>query len=74
MKILQLGKAYPPVNLGGLETTIQLINEGLHKNDIYCDVLGVNNKFFSDNEELQLGKITVPVFYLKYFLHYFLFL
>jgi glycosyltransferase involved in cell wall biosynthesis len=57
MKILQLGKAYPPVNLGGLETTIQLINEGLHKNDIYCDVLGVNNKFFSDNEELQLGKI-----------------
>jgi rhamnosyl/mannosyltransferase len=31
MKILQLGKAYPPVNLGGIEVAIKLITEGLHK-------------------------------------------
>lgn len=43
MKILQLGKAYPPANLGGVEITIQLITEGLHSKGIYCDVLGVND-------------------------------
>jgi glycosyltransferase involved in cell wall biosynthesis len=57
VKILQLGKAYPPVNLGGVETTIQLINEGLHKNNVYSDVLGVNDKFSSENQMLELGNI-----------------
>ena len=55
MKILQLGKAYPPVNLGGIETTIQLINEGLHLESIKCDVLGVNNKFKSEEYYLEHG-------------------
>lgn len=47
MKVLQLGKAYPPVNLGGVEVVIQLLAEGLNQNNILCDVLGVNseNKF-----------------------------
>jgi rhamnosyl/mannosyltransferase len=57
MKILQLGKAYPPVNLGGIETTIQLINEGLHLKNINCDVLGVNNKFKSEENHFEYGVV-----------------
>lgn len=57
MRILQLGKAYPPVNLGGVEVTIQLITEGLHQRGIYCDVLGVNDKFLSKREILKFGTI-----------------
>jgi glycosyltransferase involved in cell wall biosynthesis len=57
MKILQLGKAYPPVNLGGIETTIQLINEGLHLENIHCDVLGVNNKFKTVETYLEHGVV-----------------
>lgn len=57
MRILQLGKAYPPVNLGGVESTIQLINEGLHLKEILCDVLGVNNKFISEEQQLDYGVI-----------------
>ena len=45
MKILQLGKAYPPVNLGGVEVVIQLLAEGLNEKNIECDVLGVNDKY-----------------------------
>ncbi|BAV10206.1 rhamnosyl/mannosyltransferase [Filimonas lacunae] len=44
MKILQLGKAYPPANLGGVEVVIQLLCEGLNKKGVYCDALGVNDK------------------------------
>ena len=43
MKILQLGKAYPPVNLGGVEITIKLLTEGLNKYEyVICDALGAN--------------------------------
>jgi rhamnosyl/mannosyltransferase len=57
MKILQLGKAYPPVNLGGVEVTIQLITEGLHKLNVKCDVLGVNNTSKSEEENTKFGII-----------------
>ena len=57
MKILQLGKAYPPANLGGVEVTIQLITEGLHQKGIFCDVLGVNEGIFSKQERLPFGTI-----------------
>lgn len=57
MRILQLGKAYPPANLGGVEVTIKLINEGLHKIGVNCDVLGVNDSFYSKKEVGPLGTI-----------------
>lgn len=57
MKILQLGKAYPPQNLGGVEIVIQLLNEGLHDKHIYCDVLGVNDSKTSEIECRQFGLI-----------------
>ena len=57
MRILQLGKAYPPVNLGGVEITIKLFNEGLHDRGIKCDVLGVNDKVFSQKEKFENGVI-----------------
>ena len=57
MRILQLGKAYPPANLGGVEVTIKLINEGLHGLGISCDVLGVNDSFFSKKEVSLFGTI-----------------
>ena len=43
MKILQLGKAYPPVNLGGVEVVIAFLTEGLNKFGYSCDALGVND-------------------------------
>jgi rhamnosyl/mannosyltransferase len=67
MKILQLGKAYPPINLGGVETTIQLITEGLHANKVYCDVLGVNDKIVSDVNEHKYGKIYREALLVKAF-------
>lgn len=57
MRILQFGKAYPPVNLGGVESTIQLICEGLVIENIYCDVLGVNNISRSVVEETKFGLV-----------------
>jgi glycosyltransferase involved in cell wall biosynthesis len=46
MKILQLGKAFPPVKgIGGVEKVIELFYYGLNNNKIDCDVLGVNDKF-----------------------------
>jgi rhamnosyl/mannosyltransferase len=46
MKILQLGKAFPPVKgIGGVEKVIELFYYGLNNNYIDCDVLGVNDKF-----------------------------
>jgi len=57
MKILQLGKAYPPQNLGGVEIVIQLITEGLHDREVYCDVLGVNDSSQSIVEYRKFGVI-----------------
>jgi glycosyltransferase involved in cell wall biosynthesis len=67
MKILQLGKAYPPVNLGGVETTIQLITEGLHFQKIYCDVLGVNDKCKSVLQNTSFGIVYREALLFKFF-------
>ena len=57
MKILQLGKAYPPANLGGVEVVIQLLNEGLNDAGISCDVLGVNDVPIYIKEKYKQGFI-----------------
>ena len=41
MRILQLGRFYPP-DVGGIETVIFEIAEGLNSNDVVCDVLCSN--------------------------------
>ncbi|MBF0555901.1 MAG: glycosyltransferase [Nitrospirae bacterium] len=43
MKVLQLGKSYPPIK-GGIETAISNITEGLNERNIRCDVLGSNSE------------------------------
>lgn len=53
MKILQIGKAYPPVNLGGVEVVIQLLTEGLNIEKYNCDALGVNDSY---NFKAEPGK------------------
>jgi rhamnosyl/mannosyltransferase len=46
MKVLQLGKAFPPIpNLGGVEKVMELFYYGLNNNGIKCDILGANDKF-----------------------------
>lgn len=57
MKILQLGKAYPPANLGGVEVVIQLLNEGLNDAGISCDALGVNDTNVYKEEKYRQGTI-----------------
>lgn len=59
MKILQLGKAYPPANLGGVEVVIQLLTEGLNdEEDGYvCDSLGVNDRYSYKEDYYKNGII-----------------
>ena len=62
MKILQVGKAYPPVNLGGVEVVIQLLTEGLNMKKYDCDALGVNDSY---TFKAELGKYGGIVFRTK---------
>ena len=62
MKILQLGKAYPPVNLGGVEVVIQLLAEGLNDKNIRTDALGVNDRYIF---EVEKGKHGGDIFRVK---------
>ena len=62
MKVLQLGKAYPPVNLGGVEVVIKLLAEGLNENNVLCDVLGVNSSY---NFVVEEGKFGGKIFRTK---------
>jgi len=55
MKILQLGKAYPPVNLGGVEIVIELLSEGLNANAYECDALGVNGNYSFEVDKGKFG-------------------
>lgn len=55
MKILQLGKAYPPVNFGGVEVVIKLLAEGLNKEHYECDALGVNDNYTFKEEMGDFG-------------------
>lgn len=54
MKVLQLGKAYPPVNMGGVELVIKFITEGLGNKGITCDALGVNDSYKCVIENLTM--------------------
>jgi glycosyltransferase involved in cell wall biosynthesis len=46
MKVLQLGKAFPPIkNLGGVEKVMEYFYYGLNESGIHCDVLGVNDSY-----------------------------
>ena len=56
MKILQLGKAQPPIKgLGGVEKVMQKYYYNLNKFNIRCDVLGSNDKFKYE-EDNYVGK------------------
>lgn len=62
IKILQLGKAYPPVNLGGVEVVIQLLSEGLNQKGISTDALGVNGRYMF---QVERGKHGGEIFRVK---------
>lgn len=62
MKILQLGKAYPPVNLGGVEVVIQLLTEGLNEKGFETDALGVNGAY---KFQVESGKFGGKIFRVK---------
>ncbi len=68
MRVLQLGKAYPPVNMGGVELVIKFFTEGLSDAGIACDALGVNNSyrfhsdFNSDHSRVYREKLIVKRF------------
>ena len=68
MKVLQLGKAYPPVNMGGVELVIKFFTEGLSDAGIECDSLGVNDGYrfqleaFSDHSKIYREKLISKKF------------
>jgi len=67
LRVLQLGKAYPPVNLGGVEIAIQVLTEGLNDAGITCDALGVNDKYVFKTEHYKNGEIIRAKGLGKYF-------
>ena len=62
MRILQLGKFYPP-DIGGIETVMFDITEELNKRGIKCDVLCSNNKNEYKEEVLNNYKIYRAISY-----------
>ena len=55
MKVLQLGKFYPP-DIGGIETVIYDITECLNKSGIKCDVLCSNSTYKYKEEIIMVIK------------------
>ncbi|WP_281228047.1 glycosyltransferase [Flavobacterium aquiphilum] len=46
MKVLQLGKAFPPIKkLGGVEKVMEYFYYGLNESGVECDVLGANDSY-----------------------------
>jgi len=64
MKILQLGKFYPP-DVGGIETAIYNITEELNKRGIKCDVLCSNSKRGYKKEIIDRGSYKYIVYRTK---------
>ena len=56
MKILQLGKFYPP-STGGIQTVMYDITEVLNNNDVICDVLCSNKNFTYKEEYINNYKV-----------------
>ena len=54
MKILQLGKFYPP-DIGGIETTMQDFCDGITQKGIVCDVLCSHTKPFYQEDKTPYG-------------------
>lgn len=54
MKILQLGKFYPP-DVGGIEVVIEDFTESLNNRNIHCDVLCSNSKLKYQEDKLPCG-------------------
>lgn len=66
MKILQLGKAFPPIKrLGGVEKVMEYFYYGLNEFGIRCDVLGSNDNFSSkiDNYSEKGLVFREPLFF-----------
>jgi rhamnosyl/mannosyltransferase len=64
MKVLQLGKFYPP-DIGGIETIIYEITEGLNKSGIKCDVLCSNSKNEYKEETIEKNGYKYKVYRTK---------
>ncbi|MEN7551987.1 glycosyltransferase [Rapidithrix thailandica] len=52
MKVLQFGRYYPP-NVGGIETVMKDITEGLNNVGVQCDVLCSNDKYSYKVDEIS---------------------
>lgn len=54
MKVLQLGKFYPP-DIGGIETVIEDVTLALNEHNIQCDVLCSNSKLKYKEDKILCG-------------------
>lgn len=66
MKILQLGKFYPPA-VGGIERVLYELTEGLNRAGMKCDVLCSNNKNIYEYNEINGYSVYRTKSYGKYF-------
>lgn len=66
MKILQIGKFYPPYYYGGIETLSKILHEGLRERSIDIDFIGFLPKSFDNdiviNECIYLCKTDINIF------------
>jgi rhamnosyl/mannosyltransferase len=49
LKILQIGKFYPPYHFGGIETSTKILHEGLYKRGVDSDFLGFLPKSYKSD-------------------------
>jgi rhamnosyl/mannosyltransferase len=66
MKILQIGKFFPPYHYGGIETSSKELHEGLRRRNVYNDFIGFLPKLYTNDividEYVYLCKTDIDIF------------
>jgi rhamnosyl/mannosyltransferase len=74
MKLLQIGKFYPPYYFGGIETLSQILHDGLRDRGIDNDFIGFLPKSYKNDiavdEHIYLCKTDIDIFSTQFSLNF----